>query len=335
MWIWRCPHVLVMPLALALFTGSLDSILAVRTLQEQGIEVLALHVRTLFGCGHGDAGIAAKSLGIRLDEFEVEDDYLDVFRRPRFGRGPRITSRIDCRIHIFRMAYRRMEELGAELAISGEILGQRPAGQKRKDLEVIAHHSGLAGHLLRPLSAKLLPETEIERAGVVDRRRLFGFHGAGRRELIELANQWGISTIPPRSNGCAAMQGESARRLHDLLLHQPNARREDFELLRVGLYLRLDGRTKIVLGRSEAENERLKQIFDRFEVPQIALLEPKNFSGPSALVVGENNEAAIDQAGKMMLKKSRLADGETAEIIVRSVKERGHRIRQTGNWIRE
>jgi tRNA-uridine 2-sulfurtransferase len=307
-----------MPLALALFTGSLDSMLAVRALREQGFEVEAMHVRTVFGCGRGDAESAAEILGIPLVTLEVGDDYLDVFRRPRFGFRKGLKSFcVDCRIHICRMARRRMDEIGASLIISGEVLGQRSPGQRHKDLEVIAHHSGLEGRLLRPLSAQLLPETEMESAGLVDRGRLFAFHGSGRRELIALAERWGFSPIPPPSNGCAAAQKQFALSLGDLLAHQPDARREDFELLRIGRHFRVGGRTKIVLGRNEAENALLRQFAEKPEMERIVFLEPNNFSGPSAMVAGEITENAIREAAGLMAKKIRPKGGDPAKITVR------------------
>ena len=42
-------------------------------------------------------------------------------------------------------------------------------------LKVIAEESGLKGKLLRPLSAKLLPETVAEKKGLVDRNSCLAF----------------------------------------------------------------------------------------------------------------------------------------------------------------
>jgi tRNA-specific 2-thiouridylase len=306
-----------MPLALALFTGSLDSMLAVRALQEQGFEVEAIHLRTFFGCGHAEAESAAESLSIPLTTLDVGDDYLDVFRRPRFGFGEAKNPCIDCRVYLCRLAYRQMQKIDASLVISGEILGQRPQGQKRKDLEIIAHHSGLEDRLLRPLSAQLLPETAAERAGLVDRRRLFGFHGSGRRELVELAKRWRFPLIPSPSGGCAAAQQRLKACLRDLLEHDPAARREEFELLRIGRHFRFDGRTKIVLGRNETENLLLRQSAAKYQASLAIFLEPKNFTGPSALLVGPHAEKAIRSAGGLMLHYGRrnAVDNEIIAII--------------------
>jgi hypothetical protein len=294
--------------------------LAVRAIQEQGIKVLGFHVRTLFDCGHGSPEKAAEMLGISLVTLDVGDDYIDVFRRPRFGFGNRKNPCVDCRVHIFRMASLKMQELRASVAVSGEILGQRSPGQRRKDLEVISRHSGMEGRLLRPLSALLLPETDAERNHLVDRRRFFGFHGSGRRELIALAKRWNFSYFPAPSQGCIAAQVHFAAALAELLAHEPNACRADFELLRMGRHVRFDERTKIVLGRNDFENTLLCQFAERMfvEKPQrlsLVLLEPGNYAGPSAIVVGNSSGAAIEEAARRIAHPKEL---EKSEIVVRN-----------------
>jgi hypothetical protein len=276
-----------------------------------------LHIRTLWGCGRGDVEKAANSLGIPLITREVGDDYLDRLRHPRFGFGPAKNPCIDCRIHLFRMAGEYMRETGADLIASGEILGQRPIGQRRKDMEVIARHSGVGEQLLRPLCAKLLPETAVERSGLIDRCRLFAFHGSGRRELIELAMQWRFDYLPPPSAGCPAARKPLAALLRDLLDHHPDACRTDFEMLRHGRHFRIDARTKLILGRQESENLQLRQFVDNCDSKGMIFIEPKNFSGPSAVLRGENPENALSIATEMLANASDRQNDRSAEFCVR------------------
>jgi len=60
---------------------------------------------------------------------------------------------------------------------TGEVLNQRPMSQTRRSLGIVAADSGYDGWILRPLSARLLPETEPERRGWVDRSRLLDLNG--------------------------------------------------------------------------------------------------------------------------------------------------------------
>ena len=156
----------------ALISGGLDSSLAIRLMQEQGIEVEAVNFKTVFTCCQDTSAQAARDLGVRLTVIGQDEDYLDLVKSPRFGYGKGANPCVDCRIYMFDKAKEFMEQIGAQFIVSGEVVGQRPMSQKKKDLAVISYHSGLEDLLLRPLSAKLLPPTLPEREGWVDRSKL-------------------------------------------------------------------------------------------------------------------------------------------------------------------
>jgi hypothetical protein len=301
-----------MPRAVALFSGSLDSTLAVRIVERQGFAVHALYVCTLSDDGRQRAEQAAAGLGIALSVLPLADDYLDLVRRPRFGYGRGMNPCIDCRIYMCRMAKRLMDQLGAEIVVSGEVLGQRPMSQRRPDLLAIAKHSGLQDRLLRPLSAQLLPPTLAETRGLVDRAQLYAFTGAGRKPLLDLARQLGIRDLRPPSAGCMLADRAVAARLRDLLQYQPDASRWDFELTRGGRHIRYGAATKIVLGRRAEEDQWLQTVFAQEHRTSAALLAPANFRGPTALVVGTVDDAAVQFAGALMLLRSREADAANA-----------------------
>jgi len=294
-----------MALAVALCSGGLDSMLAVRILQREGFEVEGLHVRTWYHCCQTDAALAAVQLGIRLSVVPAGEDYAEVIRRPRFGYGRGANPCVDCRIYMCRIAKRRMDDASADLVVTGEVLGQRPMSQKRRDLDVIEHHSGLEGRLLRPLSAQLLRPTIAEQQGLVDRRRLCAFSGPGRSGLIQLAAELGIERLPPSSSGCALVHPPFAKRVRELIQLRPNARRWEFDLLRFGHYRWLDPITKLVLGRNEAENDRLAALADSQPDAEWALLEPDDFQGPTALIVGPPSPPALAAAAAEIARRSR------------------------------
>jgi len=79
---------------------------------------------------------------------------------------------------------------------TGEVLGQRPMSQHRQSLAIIDRQSGLAGKIIRPLSAKLLAPTEAEINGRVDRDGLYDLSGRSRRGQLALAAKFGIKNIP-------------------------------------------------------------------------------------------------------------------------------------------
>ena len=140
---------------IALLSGGLDSMLAIRLMQDQGIEVEALNFKTMFTCCQDISARAAMNLDVPMTIIGQEDDYLELIREPQFGYGKGANPCVDCRIYMFQRARTFMEEMDAQFIISGEVVGQRPMSQKRRDLDIIATHSDLEDLLLRPLSAKL------------------------------------------------------------------------------------------------------------------------------------------------------------------------------------
>jgi len=288
--------------------------LAIRLLQEQAFEVDALNIRTTFDCCKTPAAQAAADLGVRLTVLSVADDYVDLIRRPSYGYGKGLNPCLDCRIYMCKMAGRLMEEVGACAVITGEILGQRPMSQKRRDLFLIAEQSKLEGRLLRPLSAKLLPPTIPERQRLIDREKLGKFHGRGRGALIALAHKLGIREIPQPSVGCALTEVTFAPRVRDLLEFEPQASRWDFELLNVGRHMRLDGQTKFVVGRNAGENATLQHFFKRQDASPCAVMHPESFTGPDVLIVGRVDPQTIAFAGGLMFRYTRDLARIAAEV---------------------
>ena len=67
--------------ALALFSGGLDSALAIRVVQEQGIEVIALNfVSHFFGGKNEKAENMAKQLGIQLEYVDFKSIHTEIVR---------------------------------------------------------------------------------------------------------------------------------------------------------------------------------------------------------------------------------------------------------------
>jgi tRNA U34 2-thiouridine synthase MnmA/TrmU len=305
----------------ALSSGGLDSMLAIRIMQEMDIEVEALNFKTVFTCCQDRAGQTARDLGVRVTVIGQEDDYLDLIREPQFGYGKGANPCVDCRIYMFDKAKAFMHQVGAQFIVSGEVVGQRPMSQKRRDLDIIAYHSDCEDLLLRPLSARLLRPTLPEREGWVDRERLYGFQGRSRKGLIALAKQLGLKDIPTPSTGCALTEPRFSLKVFDLL-HQPReAQRWDFELLKSGRHFRFDAHTKIVVGRDESENEQLAYMHGLPEANSSVALFPENFNGPRALLIGPATEAAMEFAGALLLRYAGYYDPENALVLVEQKNE--------------
>lgn len=308
-------------LAVVLFSGGLDSSLATRILQCQGFEVVGLTVRMPFHRSYQSVWAAACHLQIPLAVRPVDEDFVQVLRFPKHGYGRGANPCLDCRSYMLRMAKALMDEIGAVLVATGEVLGQRPMSQKRRDLGITAHESGLEGRLLRPLSAKLLPPTIPEQEGLVDRDRLYDFTGRSRKPLRALARELGLKEIPESGGGCMLTEVEFAPKVWDLLDHEQEASLWDCQLLTLGRHFRLDQGSKLVLGRNEVENLRLQHLFAQCPRQNTLLLTPVNFVGPQGLLIGETSPQHWDRAVALLIRYVRRPLPATVVLEIRSKDE--------------
>src|SRR5262249_51646553 len=145
-------------------------------------------------------------------------------------------------------------------------------------ITLIDRESGLEGWIVRPLSARLLPETEPEKLGWIDRSRLLGICGRGRTPQLALAEQLGLAHYQSPGGGCLLTDSIFSAKLKDLFDHTPEESTtvEDVALLRLGRHFRIAPGLKIVLGRNAEENRRLAG----FESAGRTFVEPVGFNGP-------------------------------------------------------
>src|SRR3989337_2483024 len=122
--------------AIALLSGGLDSRLAVKLIQDQGVEITALNFVTPFcnctakaSCKM-EAKKASEEFGIALQVVPLFDEFMEVVKKPKYGYGSGINPCLDCRILMFKMAGSHMSEIGASFIVTGEVLGERPMSQR-------------------------------------------------------------------------------------------------------------------------------------------------------------------------------------------------------------
>jgi len=288
---------------LALFTGGLDSLVSVRLIQDQDIEVVGVHFTNLLCAADGQsAAVRAAELGIELRTVDLAADYCRLLRAPRFGRIDSVAPCLDCRIAMFAKAREQLAEIDARFVISGEVVGQRPRTAVR-DSEVVAHHAGLAELLVRPLSAQLLPPTEPETHGWVDRSRLLAIQGKGRRLQLDLARSLvGPGDIPPPRPNCPLLAEPLAGRVKQLLADAPAIDAWQLALLPLGRHFRVDEQTRIIVGRNREENGALMAAARQAEANECSLASPHGFRGPTVLIVGTATDAAYEQAKTLIAR---------------------------------
>lgn len=284
--------------AVALLSGGLDSSLAVRLVQEQGVEVKALHFYTGFcitehkrrlgltrdGQQYVNPALkAAARLGVPLEIVDISEEYYHIVLNPKFGYGKNVNPCIDCRIFMLKKAKEIMEREGYHFVVTGEVLYQRPMSQTPQRLRLIEKESGLEGYILRPLSAKVLPPTIPEIKGWVDREKLQGIVGRSRKKQMELAKRFGIEDYEQPAGGCCYLTDENyAFRFREAFAVEGQITRDDLVLFSVGRHLRLPSGVKLIVARNEGEVNFLKGFKSRYSHAY-----RKDGKGTFALIKGE------------------------------------------------
>jgi len=288
--------------ALVMLSGGLDSTLVVRLLVDLGLAVEAVHFTSPFcrctpdSWGCSAAHRAAEASGVAVHVVAGREDYLEVVKRPRFGRGSRMNACIDCRIFMLSRTRELMARLGADFVATGEVLGQRPMSQRRDTMDLIERESGMAGLVVRPLCARLLPPSVPEQKGWIDRSKLLAIQGRSRRPQMELAEARGVRDYPCPAGGCLLNDPQFAERFKDLLEWQPDFGLADARLLKWGRHFRLESGTKVVVGRDEAENGPIEAAAREGDV----VLAPVRVPGPTALCLGKPSDGDVETAATLV-----------------------------------
>lgn len=312
--------------ALILFSGGLDSTLALKVILDQGVDTEAVHFTTPFClCDKCAVTTVSKEFGIKLHTVFLGQEFLDLIVDPPHGYGSQMNPCVDCRILMFRHAKRIAEKIGAEFIVTGEVLNERPFSQRRKNMLMIEKKAGLEGKILRPLSAKLLPETEAEKKGLISREKLFQIRGRRRLPQMRLADELGITDYPCPSGGCLLTDPQFADRLRDYLKYNPKPMLRNIELLRLGRHFRVEG-SKIIVGRNEKENQSLLSISKREEIPYLEVAE---YVGPITLLVENRDEGIVKKAAAITVRYSDAPKGVEVDVRYTSKTTRTLRAKTT------
>ena len=310
------------PKAVALLSGGLDSNLAVRMMQEQGVEVEAIAVKTPFcdfdcgkGCGHRVKEVAV-DLGIKLKTVYFGEEYLKMLKDPKYGYGSGMNPCIDCRGMMYNAAKEHMEKIGADFIITGEVLGQRPMSQNGNALKIIENETQTNGKIVRPLSFRHLPLTDAEVQGLVKREKLGDIKGRSRRGQLQLAKKYDIADPPNAAGGCLLTDPAFSKRVRDLYDHSKDTPPDmnDVELLKVGRHFRLSDNTKLIVGRNKMENE----ILESLKLEDDIIIEVSNHVGPTCLLrTKKQSQKEIEIAASTALRYSDSPKDELSNVRVR------------------
>lgn len=256
---------------IVMFSGGLDSRLAIKIMQQKGFEITALFFRLPFGTGCCNEGCSFNFSQLQGISLEILDctkgkllqEYLEVIKNAKYGRGSGINPCVDCRIFMFKKAKEIADKKAIEFIVTGEVIGQRPMSQRKKQIELIEKETGLKGRVIRPL---------------ID----LGISGRRRDKQIELAKKFKIN-YPDPAGGCLLCEKAHSKKLNYLL--ERGIDEKEIKLVNVGRHFLIDN-CLVVIGRDEKENKIIENI-GRLKGELIVPI----FPAPSALILDKFNKS--------------------------------------------
>ena len=324
--------------AIALISGGLDSLLAAKVIQEQGVHVEGINFFTGF-CVEGhthairkkdrarpkrnNALWVAEQLGIKLHIVDIVEEYKEVVFNPKHGYGANLNPCLDCKIFMVKKAHEWIRANGFDFIITGEVLGQRPMSQRKDTMPVVSRDSGANDLLLRPLCAKYQPITKPELEGWVDREKLYNFNGRSRKPQMALAREFGLTDYAQPAGGCCFLTDvQYSSKLADLWQARGEKQYEmdDIMLLKVGRHLRPRPNFKLIISREEGEGNFLQGYRKQF-----INLKTTSHAGPMALLDGQVDEADIQLAACIV---ARYSQGKQEQQVVVEVADLAGNIRE-------
>ena len=298
--------------ALALLSGGLDSILAACVVREQGIDVVGISFESpFFDAARARTAAAQIELPLRVIDFTAV--IAAILEQPKHGFGSCMNPCIDCHAAMIRKAGEILTAEGFHFIVTGEVLQQRPMSQNRRSLDVVATDSGVADLLLRPLSARLLPETEPERRGWVDRSKLHAISGRTRKAQFELAARFGIRDYVAGAGGCRLTEPNFSARLRELQGHEGVRDARALRLLRFGRHFRLGDTVKLVVGRDQDDNALVESAAG----PGDFVLKSESVPGPTGWLASGADEGQIQLAAAICARYSDSKPGVPVTVDIR------------------
>jgi len=308
-----------MPKAIALYSGGLDSTLAILVMKKHGVDVTAVTFMNHFGCDISDKSSCSKDpfaasikFGFQVKLAHLSDKFLEIVKNPKYGHGKNMNPCVDCRILMLKEAKEFMKLSGADFLITGEVVGQRPMSQRKNCFPMIDKAADVKGLVVRPLCGKLLPVTVAEEKGLISRDMLLDFNGRSRKPQMALAAELGLTEYPAPAGGCLLTEPNYSYKLKELLDHNNDPEYKDINFLRVGRHFRFSPECKIIVGRNNEENEAIKSLSDpddyKFKVPA--------HGSPLTVILGKATDGAVSLAASLCARYSDARELPEISVLV-------------------
>ncbi len=303
--------------ALALFSGGLDSMLSIKLITDQGIDVTALHIDMGFGATKDRREILKKRaamVGADLEVVNIREQFVrEILFDPKYGYGKHFNPCIDCHGNMFRVAKGLLPKYDASFIITGEVVGQRPMSQRADAIRNVTRLAGdeEGGIILRPMSAKLMKPTIPEKEGWVDREKLLGIEGRNREVQLRLAKEYGFEDYESPGGGCLLTEASFEQKIKDVIAHEEFTV-ADIDVLKVGRHLRLPDGAKLVIGRNKEDNEAIRAI----ENDKFVFARANDIPGPLSLLSKNATDADKTLAARLILTYTKTPADQEGSVTI-------------------
>ena len=229
--------------AVALFSGGLDSILAIKLVKEQGIDVEALNIKIGFSASDNSEYLQRKAneLAVKLTIINDVKNFIDnILFSPDNGYGRNMNPCVDCHANMLRIAWEYAKNNDAKFIVTGEVLNQRPMSQTYHQLRKVNNSTDFKEYIVRPLSAKNLPTSIPEKEGWVDRNKFYAVNGRSRKIQISLAEKYNITEYESPGGGCLLTEIGSSNKIRAIKKVTNNFDYKDTKLVNKGRYFKIN-----------------------------------------------------------------------------------------------
>ncbi|EQD98640.1 ATP-binding protein, partial [Helicobacter pylori PZ5024] len=149
--------------------------------------------------------------------------------------------------------------------------------------------------LLRPMSAKLLEPTFMEKKGFVDREKLLDVSGRGRARQLQMIKDYGLKYYEKPGGGGLLTDIQVSNKIKNLKEYREMVF-EDSVIVKIGRYFVLPHNARLVVARNEEENHKLD-----IQHPLMDKIELLGCKGPLSLVDKNASKEDKELAGRIAL----------------------------------
>ncbi|MGL5254132.1 MAG: hypothetical protein ACRC9L_03870 [Brevinema sp.] len=313
-----------MPKVVVIANSSVESLLAAKLMEKANIAYKAVHFD--IGLTNDKPVIAGQRISkyggmehfiknrVEIEKYDVARDfYAEVLSHGGYESGPCLEHSV----FVLKRAKEYMQEHGMDFIVTGDVLNQCPITQSKDALQSIDYEAGVEGLVFRPLSAKLLPKTQLEENFRVDQSIFLDYQGGDTDDFAALKQEFDLFGLPP--------QGGHAHSL-DLACHEQDMGRKAFEIFekgymlnpthlnRLGLHLVLKEDSNVVLGRTPFESTYLNLFFQKMKPHNATAFSFQDPRYTFGFIYGKDvTKEDIDFAAKIFVSNAEPA-GKSKEI---------------------